>query len=90
MSLMALILNQIIEMKNDSAICVVMASNGYPEQYKNNTIIRNLDVAEKVEGSIIFHAGTDYDIDGNIIATGGRVLGVTAIAGNIQEAHKTV
>lgn len=72
-----------------SAMVVVMASKGYPGTYNKGTVIRNLDEAEHVAPSIkIFHAGTALDADGNFIATGGRVLGVTAKGCNLEEAQE--
>lgn len=71
------------------AMVVVMASEGYPGAYRKGTVIRNLEEAEHVEPSVrIFHAGTALDADGNFIATGGRVLGVTAKGNSLEEAHK--
>jgi phosphoribosylamine---glycine ligase len=52
---------------------------GYPGPYKKGTVIRNVDKAEQVSPAVkIFHAGTALDGDGNLVAVGGRVLGVTA------------
>ncbi|KAL5731906.1 phosphoribosylamine--glycine ligase [Ranunculus cassubicifolius] len=74
-----------------SAMVVVMASQGYPGSYKKGSVIRNLDKAEKVEPSVkIFHAGTSVDSDGNFIAVGGRVLGVTAKGKDLKEARERV
>ncbi|XP_051145010.1 phosphoribosylamine--glycine ligase isoform X2 [Andrographis paniculata] len=71
-----------------SAMVVVMASKGYPGRYKKGTVIRNIDEAEVVAPSVkIFHAGTDLDGDGNYIASGGRVLGITAIGKDLEEAR---
>ncbi|GFY89295.1 glycinamide ribonucleotide (GAR) synthetase [Actinidia rufa] len=71
-----------------SAMVVVMASNGYPGGYEKGTVIRNLEEAENVAPSTkIFHAGTALDSNGNFIATGGRVLGVTAMGRDLQEAR---
>ncbi|XP_028060749.1 phosphoribosylamine--glycine ligase, chloroplastic-like [Camellia sinensis] len=71
-----------------SAMVVVMASNGYPESYVKGSVIQNLDEAEQAVPSVkIFHAGTALDSDGNFIATGGRVLGVTAKGIDLQEAR---
>lgn len=71
-----------------SAMTVVMASEGYPGSYKKGTVIRNLEAAEEVAPNVkIFHAGTVLDSDGNFIATGGRVLGVTAKGKDLQEAR---
>lgn len=71
-----------------SAMVVVMASNGYPGSYQKGTIINKLEEAEHVAPSVkIFHAGTAFDADGNFIATGGRVLGVTAKGKDLEEAR---
>lgn len=71
-----------------SAMIVVMASEGYPGSYKKGTVIQNLKAAENVAPSVkIFHAGTALDSDGNFIATGGRVLGVTAKGKDLEEAR---
>ncbi|KAJ4965308.1 hypothetical protein NE237_017157 [Protea cynaroides] len=71
-----------------SAMVVVMASRGYPGTYEKGTMIRNLAEAELVAPSVkIFHAGTALDSDKNIIAVGGRVLGVTALGRDIEEAR---
>jgi phosphoribosylamine--glycine ligase len=70
------------------AMVVVMASQGYPGSYKKGTVIKNLDKAEQVSPAVkIFHAGTALDGDGNLVAVGGRVLGVTAKGKDIEEAR---
>lgn len=71
-----------------SAMVVVMASNGYPGSYEKVTVIRNVEDTENVAPSAkIFHAGTALDSNGNFIATGGRVLGVTAKGKDLQGAR---
>ncbi|KAK8522389.1 hypothetical protein V6N13_115359 [Hibiscus sabdariffa] len=71
-----------------SAMVVVMASKGYPGSYEKGTVIRDLEEAEHVAPSVkIFHAGTALDSDGNFIATGGRVLGITANGKDLEEAR---
>ena len=71
-----------------SAMVVVMASKGYPGSYKKGTLIKNLEEAELVAPGIkIFHAGTAFDSEGRFIATGGRVLGVTAKGNDLEEAR---
>jgi len=77
-----------ISWSDDAALCVVMAANGYPASYKKNTSIKNIDEANAVEGSYVFHAGTAKDDNGNIISVGGRVLGVTAIGADIATAQE--
>lgn len=70
------------------AVCVVIASNGYPDIYNTGHIISGLDSINQDEGTIIFHAGTKKD--GSKIATnGGRVLGVTAI-GPANDLQQTI
>lgn len=72
-----------------SAMVVVMASKGYPGSYDKGTLIENLEEAEQVAPSVkVFHAGTAVDADGNFIATGGRVLGVTAKGKDLEEARE--
>ncbi|MBS0546765.1 MAG: phosphoribosylamine--glycine ligase [Proteobacteria bacterium] len=71
---------------DDAALTVVMAANGYPDAYKKGSEIRGLDAAGKVEGVQVFHAGTKAQ-DGRILANGGRVLNVTAIAPTVEEAR---
>jgi phosphoribosylamine--glycine ligase len=71
---------------DDVALTVVMASKGYPGAYEKGTEIRGLDAAGAVEGVEIFHAGTDRR-DGRLLATGGRVLNVTARGRTVSEAQ---
>jgi len=70
----------------ETALCVVMAARGYPGDYAKGTPIRNLEAADAVDGVTVFHAGTAAR-DGDIVATGGRVLGVTALGGDADEAR---
>ncbi len=72
---------------DDAALCVVMAAKGYPGDVKKGDEIRNLEAANKVPGVTVFHAGTRRDGD-RILANGGRVLGVTAIAPTVREARE--
>ncbi|KAK9050549.1 hypothetical protein SSX86_030480 [Deinandra increscens subsp. villosa] len=77
-----------LEWAPGSAMVVVMASNGYPGSYVKGTKIQNLEEAEvAAPGVKIFHAGTAVDADGDFIATGGRVLGVTAKGKDLEEAR---
>jgi phosphoribosylamine--glycine ligase len=73
---------------DDAALTVVMAAKGYPDAYEKGSEIRNLDAAGKVEGVQIFHAGTRFGPDGKrVLANGGRVLNVTAMAPTVEEAR---
>jgi phosphoribosylamine--glycine ligase len=70
----------------DPALVVVMATHGYPGHYGRGSIIRGLDAARQVPGVTIFHAGTKLE-NGHVVANGGRVLGVAALADSIAEAQ---
>jgi phosphoribosylamine--glycine ligase len=74
--------------KDDAALCVVMAANGYPGDVKKGEPIRGLDKAAQVEGVAVLHAGTTRDADGTIRSNGGRVLGVTASAATVKTARE--
>jgi phosphoribosylamine--glycine ligase len=67
------------------AICVVMASGGYPGDYQKGMKITGLHQAQQLEDVVVFHAGTKED-NGNIVTNGGRVLGVTALGESISNA----
>jgi len=69
--------------KNKSAVCVVLASEGYPESYPKNEEITGLDSIP--ENSHVFHAGTKNQ-DGAVLTNGGRVLGVTALGDTLKSA----
>lgn len=71
-----------------AAICVVMAANGYPGDYKKNTEIRNLEKISSFPKVVIFHAGTKLK-NGKLLANGGRVLGICATGETIKEARDT-
>ena len=80
------LLQQQAEWNDDFALSVVLASKGYPGSYEKNTPIEGVDLAEAT-GAIVFHAGTGTD-GTNLLATGGRVLNVTALAPSVSEAKK--
>jgi len=71
---------------DDHALSVVMAANGYPGAYEKGSIIGGLDDLPEDSSHMVFHAGTG-ERDGKIIATGGRVLGVTARGNSLAEAQ---
>ena len=74
-----------IEVDQRPAVCVVMASDGYPGAYKKGMAISGLEDAARMKDVMVFHAGTA--LEGNkIVASGGRVLGVTALGDTIQKA----
>lgn len=78
-----------------SAVCVVMASGGYPDEYDTGKEIRGLDGVRSADGVVVFHAGTRQE-GKKILTSGGRVLGVTAVGydhdlgGTIDQAYRAV
>ena len=78
-----------LQWSDEVALCVVMAAKGYPGSYSKNTVIKNLDKAENTEGTVIFHAGTTKNDQGEYVNFGGRVLGVTAKGKTISAAQES-
>jgi phosphoribosylamine--glycine ligase len=76
-----------LEWKEEPCVCVVMASGGYPGDYRKGLPITGLDEAERLRDVMVFHAGTKLQ-DGRVTAEGGRVLGVTALGSDIEDAIK--
>lgn len=74
-----------IQWDSRPAVCVVMASGGYPSAYEKGKVITGLDAAAKLKDVMVFHAGT-AEKDGRIVTAGGRVLGVTALGDTIAQA----
>ncbi len=68
-----------------AAVCVVLASKGYPGKYEKGKVIKGLDLVEKMQDVMVFHGGTALK-DGKYVTAGGRVLGVTALGRTIKEA----
>ena len=75
-----------LEWQTDAALCVVMAAKGYPGAYEKGTEIKELDAASADPKAAIFHAGTARD-ETRVLASGGRVLGVTALGTDIAQAQ---
>lgn len=73
-----------LEWSSDPAVCVVMASGGYPGAYSKGRVIRGIEAAEAT-GAVVFHAGTQWR-DNEVVTAGGRVLGVTAKGRDIRAA----
>ncbi len=74
-----------VEWKDEASVCVVMASKGYPGDYKKGALITGLDRVEGMENVVAFHSGTSAS-NGNILTDGGRVLGITALGRTIPDA----
>jgi len=68
------------------AVCVVMASKGYPGEYEKGFAIQGLDKAAAVANTKVFHAGTAFNESGAIVNNGGRVLGITGLGDTVSEA----
>jgi phosphoribosylamine--glycine ligase len=71
-----------------AALCVVMASKGYPSEIETGKVIHGLDAAEKLDAVAVFHAGTAKNENGEFVTAGGRVLSVTATGETFGEARE--
>ena len=76
-----------LEFEDNAAVCVVLASDGYPVSYQKGFAINGLDAFEGKDDYFCFHAGTKFS-DGSIVTAGGRVLGITAKGADLKEARK--
>ena len=76
-----------LEFEDNAAVCVVLASDGYPEHYEKGLPITGLDEFQDKEGYYVFHAGSRFDGEGRVVTNGGRVLGVTAVGQDLKEAR---
>ena len=77
-----------LKFKEDAAVCVVLASDGYPVSYEKGLPIRGLENFKGKDGYYVFHAGTKFGPEGQVLTNGGRVLGVTALGKDLKEARK--
>ncbi len=76
-----------IRWKPGASVCVVLSSKGYPGKYEKGKVITGFDKVKNEKDVFVFHAGTTFD-NGNIVTSGGRVLGVTALGDDIREAKE--
>ena len=76
-----------LEFEDNAAVCVVLASDGYPENYEKGFEITGFENFKNKDGYYVFHAGSKFNEDGKIVTNGGRVLGVTAKGANLKEAR---
>jgi phosphoribosylamine--glycine ligase len=76
-----------LEFEDNAAVCVVLASDGYPEHYDKGYPITGLEIFKGKEDFYVFHAGTKM-VGADIVTNGGRVLGVTATGKDLKEARK--
>ncbi len=77
--------NQVIDWYPDAAVCVVAAAKGYPGSYEKGFEISGISMAEEDQGTVVFHAGTDFQGDA-VVTAGGRVLGVTSRSSTLESA----
>jgi phosphoribosylamine--glycine ligase len=77
---------ELLQVSSEHALCVVLAAGGYPEAPRTGDVVSGLAAAAAVPGVQVFHAGTSLR-DGQVVTSGGRVLGVTARAATLREAH---
>lgn len=76
-----------LQFEDNAAVCVVLASDGYPVAYEKGFPITGLEKFDSKEDYYCFHAGTKFDENGTIVTNGGRVLGVTATGKDLKEAR---
>jgi phosphoribosylamine--glycine ligase len=79
--------SQVVKWKDAAVVCVVLASGGYPGDYAKGKVITGVDEASALPGVTVYHAGTELREDGTLVTSGGRVLGVTAMAPTLREAR---
>lgn len=75
-----------LEFEDNAAVCVILASDGYPESYEKGKVITGLDTFKGKDGYYVYHSGTRFE-GNNIVTNGGRVLGVTATGSSLREAR---
>ena len=76
-----------LQFEDNAAVCVVLASDGYPVSYKKGLPISGLETFKDKDGYYVFHAGTKFNEEGKVVTNGGRVLGVTALGKDLKEAR---
>ncbi len=76
-----------LKFRNDACVCVVLASDGYPVSYQKGYPIRGLENFKDKDGYYVFHAGTAFNENGEVVTNGGRVLGVTALGKDLKQAR---
>lgn len=76
-----------LQFEDNAAVCVILASDGYPEKYEKGFAISGLNAFDGKEDYFCFHSGSKLDDEGKIVTNGGRVLGVTALGRDLKEAR---
>ena len=78
-----------VNVKNQTSVCVILFSGGYPAQYDSGYVIRGLDSFTSEKDVFLFHNNTAFR-DSDIVTSGGRVLGITALGSNLKEAKESL
>ena len=76
-----------LKFADNACVCVVLASDGYPLEYKKGFEITGMENFRNKDSYFLFHAGTKFNEDGKVVTNGGRVLGVTALGADLKEAR---
>jgi phosphoribosylamine--glycine ligase len=76
-----------LQFEDNAAVCVMLASDGYPVSYKKGFEIKGLENFEGKDDYFVFHSGTKFNDEGKVVTNGGRVLGVTALGNTLVEAR---
>ncbi|MEW6162207.1 MAG: phosphoribosylamine--glycine ligase [Nitrospirota bacterium] len=79
-------IQNVIEWRQESSVCVVVSSNGYPGKYQKGAVITGLEKVKKMKDVVVFHAGTAYN-NNDIVTSDGRVISVSAIGAEIRDAR---
>jgi len=76
-----------LQWRDEAAVIVVVASDGYPSTPRTGDVITGVDAANEIDGVRVLHAGTSIDTEGRLVTAGGRVLGVRAVARDLATAR---
>lgn len=76
-----------LKFSDKAAVCVVLASDGYPVSYEKGFEITGMENFKGKDGYYLFHAGSAFNAEGKVVTNGGRVLGVTALGDTLKEAR---
>jgi phosphoribosylamine--glycine ligase len=80
--------NTVLSWRDDASVCVMLLSKGYPNSYEKGKVIRGLEALRGKDDIVVFHAGTDVNDKGELVTSGEKVLGVTALGKDIRAAKK--
>ena len=81
--------SSLVSWKKEEAVCLILASRGYPEDYKKGFVIRIDESLKNSKNLVIFHAGTEFK-DGEVVTSGGRVLNIVSVSEDVESARQKV